>query len=51
MIELYTLKFDAFLFDLDGVLLDTEGKYQEFWEGISEEYYLDSKVVPFSISN
>lgn len=49
MINLYDLDVDAFLFDLDGVLLDTEGKYQEFWEGIAEEYGLDPKVFPISI--
>ena len=49
MINLYTSGVDAFLFDLDGVLLDTEGKYQEFWEVIAKEYGLDPKVFPISI--
>ena len=31
------------------MLLDTEGKYQEFWAGIAEEYGLDPKVFPISI--
>ena len=26
------------LFDLDGVLIDTEGKYTEFWDEISRIY-------------
>lgn len=29
----------AVLFDLDGVLIDTEGQYCRFWEGIGAEYY------------
>lgn len=28
----------AALFDLDGVLIDTEGTYSEFWAGIGREY-------------
>ena len=49
MINFYTSCVDAFLFDLDGVLLDTEGKYQEFCEGIAQEYGLDTKVFPITI--
>lgn len=49
MINFYTSGVDAFLFDLDGVLLDTEGEYQRFWEEIAVEYSLDPKVFPFSI--
>lgn len=46
-----TLPFtaDAFLFDLDGVLLDSEGGYQLFWEKIAVEYGLDPKTFPFEI--
>lgn len=40
---------EAFLFDLDGVLLDSEGGYQLFWEQIAEEYGLDPKTFPFEI--
>ena len=40
---------DAFLFDLDGVLLDSEGGYQLFWEKIAVEYGLDPKTFPFEI--
>lgn len=39
----------AFLFDLDGVLLDTEGKYLEFWEQIALEYKLDVDKFPIEI--
>lgn len=28
----------AFLFDLDGVIIDTEGQYQIFWGGIGREF-------------
>lgn len=28
----------AFLFDLDGVIIDTEGQYQEFWGAIGQEF-------------
>lgn len=28
----------AFLFDLDGVIIDTEGQYQEFWGAIGREF-------------
>lgn len=46
-----TLPFtvEAFLFDLDGVLLDSEGGYQLFWEEIAVEYGLDPKTFPFEI--
>ena len=46
-----TLPFaaEAFLFDLDGVLLDSEGGYLLFWEKIAVEYGLDPKTFPFEI--
>lgn len=31
-------KFKAALFDLDGVLIDTEGTYTEFWNEIAKQY-------------
>lgn len=34
-------KYKAALFDLDGVVLDTEGLYSVFWGGIGKEYYPD----------
>lgn len=40
---------EAFLFDLDGVLLDSEGGYQLFWEQMAVEYGLDPKTFPFEI--
>lgn len=40
---------EAFLLDLDGVLLDSEGGYQLSWEQIAEEYGLDPKTFPFEI--
>ena len=40
---------EAFLFDLDGVLLDSEGGYQLFWEQMAVEYGLDPKTFPFVI--
>lgn len=40
---------EALLFDLDGVLLDSEGGYQLFWEMIAVEYGLDPKTFPFVI--
>ena len=40
---------EAFLFDLDGVLLDSEGAYQLFWETIALEYGLNPKTFPFEI--
>ena len=30
--------FSAVLFDLDGVIVDTEGQYSLFWKQIGEEY-------------
>lgn len=29
----------AFLFDLDGVIFDTEGQYSEFWSRMANEYF------------
>ena len=40
---------EAFLFDLDGVLLDSESGYQLFWEKIAVEYGLDPATFPFDI--
>ena len=34
-------KFEAALFDLDGVILDTEGQYGKFWGSIGREYRPD----------
>ncbi len=36
------MKGPAFLFDLDGVIFDTEGQYSIFWNQIGEEYLGDS---------
>lgn len=35
----------AFLFDLDGVILDTEGHYTEFWDGIGADYLGDPHLA------
>lgn len=48
-IDTLPFKAEAFLFDLDGVLLDSEGGYQLFWEKIVVEYGLDPKTFPFEI--
>ena len=32
-------RFKAALFDLDGVVLDTEGQYSQFWGGIGREFH------------
>jgi HAD superfamily hydrolase (TIGR01509 family) len=48
-IETLPFTVEAFLFDLDGVLLDSEGGYQLFWEKIAVEYGLDPKTFPFEI--
>lgn len=34
----------AFLFDLDGVVFDTEGQYSEFWREMGVKYFSDSDV-------
>lgn len=34
----YLERRKAFLFDLDGVIIDTEGQYQEFWGAIGREF-------------
>lgn len=31
----------AALFDLDGVIVDTEGQYTEYWKGVGKEYFPD----------
>ena len=31
----------AALFDLDGTLIDTEGQYSKFWNGIAKRYHHD----------
>ena len=48
-IEHFGFSVKAFLFDLDGVLLDSEGQYQVFWEKIAEEKGLDPTVFPMAI--
>jgi len=35
----------ATLFDLDGVILDTEKQYTQFWEDICTRYRLDSEIA------
>jgi len=35
------LPFKAALFDLDGVLIDTEAQYDGFWDGIAREFIPD----------
>lgn len=37
------MKQTAVLFDLDGVLIDTEGQYSDFWKGVGETYYPERK--------
>ena len=46
-----TLKFsvEAFLFDLDGVLLNSEIVYQQYWEKVALEFGKDPLVFPFQI--
>lgn len=36
-----TTAFKAALFDLDGVILDTEGQYTAFWQEIADTYFND----------
>ena len=36
--------FQAALFDLDGVVLDTESQYTTFWAGVFERYYGDGET-------
>lgn len=36
--------FKAALFDLDGVILDTESQYSIFWSGIFQRYFGDGEV-------
>ena len=35
----------VFLFDLDGVIFDTEGQYTDFWDGIGREYLGDPDLA------
>lgn len=37
------MKQTAVLFDLDGVLIDTEGQYSDFWKRIGQSYYPEKK--------
>ncbi|MGL5272894.1 MAG: HAD hydrolase-like protein, partial [Phocaeicola sp.] len=30
----------AFLFDMDGVIIDTEPLYEKFWNGIANKYHI-----------
>ena len=32
----------AFLFDLDGVIFDTEGQYSVLWNALGQKYFSDS---------
>lgn len=36
----FTFKHKGMLFDLDGVLVDSEGEYSKFWGAIGERYHL-----------
>lgn len=38
LVEEYIFKNKLFLFDLDGVIIDTEGQYQKFWHNIGQKY-------------
>ena len=38
MLQVNISDFSAVLFDLDGVIVDTEGQYSLFWKQIGEEY-------------
>ena len=38
------MKTAVFLFDLDGVIFDTEGQYTEFWDGIGRDYLGDPEL-------
>lgn len=40
---------DAFLFDLDGVLVNSEVVYQQYWECVARNTGKDPKVFPFII--
>ena len=33
------MKIEAALFDLDGVLVDTEAQYTDFWKRVGKVYY------------
>ena len=39
--SIQNLSFKAALFDLDGVLIDTEAQYDGFWDGIAREFIPD----------
>ena len=39
------MKNQAFLFDLDGVIFDSEGQYTTFWNGIGEHYLGDPDLA------
>ena len=39
------MKKETFLFDLDGVIFDTEGQYTEFWNGIGRDWLGDPDLA------
>lgn len=42
-------KFKAALFDLDGVVLNTEQQYTEYWDGIFKHYFPNEKNLAIKI--
>ena len=45
------MKIKAVLFDLDGVVFDTEHHYTMFWSKIGEQYFPNKKRLDFSIAD
>lgn len=48
-IDSLSFSVEAFLFDLDGVLVNSEIVYQHYWEGVAQETGKDFTVFPFMI--